>query len=268
MKINKLLTYMVLSLLGIVFIIPFIWLIVEAFSPLNDIGLKFPSRYTLEPFYDVLTNKIFMNSIYEGLIQSFGGTFLSIIFAIGPAYIFSRRRFRFRISLLLGILLLTGFPVFSLLIPEYVFYVKTSLYNNVFGVILFLGVLNLPIDIWILKNSFDQIPQAIERASFIDGASNLKSIFYIFLPLAMPVIAVLIILDFVINWGNFYVPYILLASTHLFPISVEIYSFFGAYDVQYNELAAFSIIYTVPAVILYIFAQKYMIKALSGGIKG
>lgn len=268
MKLNKLLTYIVLSLLSILFVIPFIWLIIEAFSPLNNVGLTFPSYYTLKPFYSVLTNKIFVNSIYEGLIQSFGGTFLSILFAIGPAYIFSRKRFRFRLPLLLGILLLTGFPVFSLLIPEYVFYVKESLYNNIIGVILFLGVLNVPIDIWILKNSFDQIPQAIEKASYIDGASNLKSMLYIFLPLAMPIMAVLIILNFVINWGNFYVPYILLSSTHLFPISVEIYSFFGAYNVQYNELAAFSIIYTIPAIILYIFSQKYMIKALSGGVKG
>lgn len=268
MKINKLLTYIVLSLLGILFVVPFVWLIVEAFSPLDDIGLKFPSSYTLKPFYYVLTNKIFMNSIYEGLIQSFGGTFFSVLFAIGPAYIFSRKRFKFRITLLVGILLLTGFPVFSLLIPEYVFYVKTSLYNNIIGVILFLGVLNLPIDIWLLKNSFDQIPQAIEKASFIDGASNFKSIFYIFLPLALPILAVLIILNFVTNWGNFYVPFILLSSTHLLPVSVEIYSFFGEYNVQYNELAAFSIIYTVPAIVLYIFAQKYMIKALSGGVKG
>ncbi|BAB59348.1 ABC transport system permease protein P1P2A [Thermoplasma volcanium GSS1] len=268
MDIKKFVIYIFLSLLGVLFLIPFIWLINEAFSPLNDIGLKFPSYYTLVPFYNVMTNKIFVNSIYEGLIQSFGATFLSVLFSVGPAYIFSRKRFRFRIPLLLGILLLTGFPVFSLLIPEYVFYVKTSLYNNLIGVILFLGVLNVPIDIWILKNSFDQIPSAIENASYIDGASSFKSMLYIFLPLATPVLAVLIILDFVINWGNFYVPYILLSSARLFPVSVEIYSFFGAYNVKYNELAAFSIIYTVPAVILYIFAQKYMIKALSGGIKG
>jgi multiple sugar transport system permease protein len=268
MKIARIITYTVLTLLGAVFIIPFIWLIVESFSPLNDVGFVMPSHFTLKPFIYVLKNKIFINSIYQGLIQSFGGTFFSIILAIGPAYIFSRKRFKFRIFLLAGILVLTGFPVFSLLIPMYVFYVHESLYNSLIGVILFLGVLNLPIDIWILKNAFDQIPKSIEKASFIDGASELKSIAYISLPLVLPIIAVLVILNFVINWGNFYVPYILLSSSHLLPISVEIYSFFGAYDVRYNELAAFSIIYTVPAIILYMFSQKYMIKALAGGVKG
>ncbi|MCL4311510.1 MAG: carbohydrate ABC transporter permease [Candidatus Thermoplasmatota archaeon] len=268
MKINTIFTYIVLSILGVFFLIPFIWLFVESFSPINDIGLTVPTFLTLKPFYNVLTNRVFVNSIYEGLLQSLGATFLSLLFAVGPAYIFSRKRFKFRMPLLLGILFLTGFPVFSLLIPEYVFYIKTTLYNSVFGVVLFLGVLNLPIDIWLLKNSFDQIPQSIERAAFIDGASSLKSILYVFLPLAFPILAVLIKTPFVINWGNFYVPYILLSSSHLLPISVEIYSFFGAFNVHYNELAAFSIIYTIPAIVLYIFSQKYMIKALSGGIKG
>lgn len=268
MKVGRIITHLILALLAAMFIVPFIWLIVESFSPLNDVGFVIPSHFTLTPFIDVLKNHIFINSIYEGLIQAFGGTFFSVILAIGPAYIFSRKRFKFRIFLLIAILVLTGFPVFSLLIPMYVFYVKASLYNNIIGVILFLGVLNLPIDIWILKNAFDQIPRSIEKASYVDGASEIKSMVYISLPLVFPILAVLIILDFVINWGNFYVPYILLSSSNLLPISVEIYSFFGAYNVQYNELAAFSIIYTVPAIILYMFSQKYMIKALAGGVKG
>ncbi len=268
MKITKILTYTVLTLLAAIFIVPFIWLIVESFSPVSDLGFVIPSHFTLAPFYKVLTNHEFINSIYEGLIQSFGGTLISVMFSIGPAYIFSRKKFKLRLYLLLSILFLTGFPVFSLLIPEYIFYIKISLYNTLIGDILFLGVLNVPIDIWILKNSFDQIPQSIERAAFMDGASSIKSLFYVFLPLALPIVSVLIILNFVVNWGNFYVPFILLSSNHLLPIAVEIYSFFGTFNVRYNELAAFSIIYTIPAIILYMFSQKYMIKALSGGIKG
>ncbi|AAT42673.1 carbohydrate ABC transporter permease [Picrophilus oshimae] len=268
MKVLTVIKYIVMSLLAILFIIPYIWLIVESVNPLQDIGFKVPPYLTIVAYMSVFKSKTFMTSFYNGLIQSLGGTAFSIIFAIGPAYIFSRKRFSGRLILLFAILFLTGFPVFSLLIPAYVFYVKTSLYNTEIGDILFLGVLNLPITIWILKNSFDQIPAVIEKAAMIDGASNLKSIFYIFLPLSLPVIAVITLLDFIINWGNFYVPYILLSSKNLLPIAVTIYSYFGAYDVKYNELAAASIMYTIPSIVLYIFAQKYLIKAFSvGGIK-
>ena len=69
MKITKILTYTVLTLLAVIFIVPFIWLVVESLSPVNNIGFVIPSHFTLAPFYKVLTNHEFMNSIYEGLIM-------------------------------------------------------------------------------------------------------------------------------------------------------------------------------------------------------
>ena len=269
MKGGKTAIYVSLGALGALFLVPYIWVVTQSFNSASDQGFVFPAHITLSAFIKVLENSTLVNSIVNGLIISVGGTVLSILLSIGPAYIFSRKRFPGRLFLLLFILFLTGFPVFSLLIPTYVFFLRAGLYNSFIGVIFFLTAINLPITIWIMKNSFDQIPKSIERAAIIDGATPLESIIHIFLPLATPVIAVLMLLDFILNWGNFYVPYILLSSGNLLPVSVEIYSFFGSYTVRYNELAAFSLIYIVPTIILYIFAQKYMIKAFSvGGIKG
>ncbi|MEM3828821.1 MAG: carbohydrate ABC transporter permease [Conexivisphaerales archaeon] len=269
MKFAKIGSYVVLSIMAILFIIPFIWMFEEGFSSISSIGFGNFGKFTLAAYSTVLSQHYFQLAIINGLVQSTGGATFSILFAILPAYVFSRKKFRGRRLLLLWILFLTGFPVFSLLIPTYIFFLRTGLYNSQIGVILVLGVLNLPFDIWILKNSFDQIPTSIERAAIVDGASPFQSVFSVFLPMAFPSMAVLIILDFVTNWGNFYVPYILISSRGLMPISVYIYSYFGIYNVQYNELAAASVIYTVPTLILYIFAQNYLIKAFSiGGVKG
>jgi multiple sugar transport system permease protein len=269
MKITRLGSYIILTIIAILFIVPFVWVFEEGFSSVSNIGFGDFGHFTLSAYSDIFHVYYFRLAIINGLIQSLGGMAFSIAFSILAAYVFSRRRFPGRIAILLTILFFTGFPVFSLLIPTYVFYIKTVLYNTQLGVILFLGVLNLPITVWLLKNSFDQIPKSIEKAAIIDGASPIQSIFNVFLPMAFPSIAVLILLDFITNWGNFYVPYILLSSQHLFPISVYIYSYFGAYSVKYNELAAAAVIYTIPTLILYIFAQKYLIKAFSiGGVKG
>lgn len=269
MKGGKVALYGSLSVLGALFLIPYMWVIAESFNPASQQGFVIPSTFSLAAFQNVLNNGVLMHSMLNGFIISVGGTVLSIALSIGPAYIFSRKKFPGRSFLLLFILFLTGFPVFSLLIPTYIFYITTGLYNTYIGVIFFLASINLPITIWIMKNSFDQIPKNIERAAIVDGASTLETILHIFLPLATPIIAVLLLLDFILNWGNFYVPYILFSSGHLLPVSVEVYSFFGSYSVKYNELAAFSLIYIIPTVILYIFAQKYMIKAFSiGGTKG
>lgn len=269
MKGGKILIYVLMAILAGLFLIPYIWVVVESISPISTQGLIIPHHFTFSSFGKVLTDPALTNSLINGLIISLSGTALSILFAIGPAYIFSRKRFRGRIGLLLAILFLTGFPVFSLLIPTYVLFLHIGLFNTYIGVIFFLAAINLPITIWIMKNSFDQIPRNIERAAAIDGASNVSTITNIFLPLAAPSLAVIMLLDFILNWGNFYVPYILISSGHLMPVAVEVYSFFGAYNVQYNQLAAFSLIYIIPTVVIYIFVQKYMIKAFSvGGVKG
>jgi len=268
-KITTILAYITLTFLAFLFIIPFVWVFVEGFASVGNIGFGDFGTFTLSSYYAIFRSKYFVLSIENGLIQSFGGTAVSIVLAIFASYVFSRKRFPLRNALILTVLFFTGFPVFSLLIPMYVFYQNVNLYNTQIGVILVLGVLNLPITIWIMKNSFDQIPKSIERAAMVDGASPYQTIIHVFLPLAFPTIAVLILLDFITNWGNFYVPYILLSSRHLFPIAVYIYTYFGAYSVKYNELAAASVIYMIPTLILYIFAQKYLIKAFSvGGVKG
>ncbi len=267
--IKSSLSYILLTLLAIFFLIPFVWVFVEGFASISNEGFGNFGSFTIAAYAEIFANKYFSLSIENGLIQSLGGTAISITLAVFASYVFSRKRFPFRIALILTILFFTGFPVFSLLIPMYVFYQNVNLYNTQIGVILFLGVLNLPITIWIMKNSFDQIPRSIERAALVDGASSFQSITRVFLPLAFPTIAVLILLDFITNWGNFYVPYILLSSRHLFPIAVYIYTYFGAYSVQYNQLAAASVVYMMPTLIMYIFAQKYLIKAFSvGGVKG
>lgn len=260
---------MLLTLLAIFFLMPFVWVFVEGFSSISNEGFGDFGVFTVDAYVQIFQSKYFLLSIENGLIQSLGGTAVSITLAIFASYVFSRKRFPLRKALMLSILFFTGFPVFSLLIPMYVFYQNVNLYNTQIGVILFLGVLNLPITIWIMKNSFDQIPRSIERAAMVDGATPFQTITRVFLPLAFPSIAVLILLDFITNWGNFYVPYILLSSRHLFPIAVYIYTYFGAYTVQYNQLAAASVIYMIPTIIMYIFAQKYLIKAFSvGGVKG
>lgn len=269
MKGGKIALYGSLTALGVLFIIPYMWVVAESLNSVSNQGFAIPTSISFAAFNSVLHNYTLMHSLLNGFIISVGGTVLSIALSIGPAYIFSRKRFPGRSFLLLFILFLTGFPVFSLLIPTYILYISTGLYNTYIGVIFFLASINLPITIWIMKNSFDQIPKNIERAAIVDGASSLETIIHIFLPLATPIIAVLLLLDFILNWGNFYVPFILFSSGHLLPVSVEVYSFFGTYSAKYNELAAFSLIYIIPTVILYIFAQKYMIKAFSiGGTKG
>ncbi len=122
-----------------------------------------------------------------------------------------------------------------------------------------------------MKNFMDGVPIELEEAARVDGASTLTSIRKVIAPLMFPGICVTAIFTFSGSWGNFFVPYILLQTLEKFPASVKLYQFFGNYGmVAYGQFAAYSALYALPSIILYILAQNYMSKGfnLAGAAKG
>ncbi|WP_337970427.1 ABC transporter permease subunit, partial [Virgibacillus salexigens] len=106
----------------------------------------------------------------------------------------------------------------------------------------------------------------LEESAWVDGASIWKGVWKEVAPLMIPGICTVSIFTFSMSWGNFFVPYILIQTPDTFPASVTIYQFFGTYGmVEYGKLAVFSVIYTMPAVVLYLFSQRFMSQGFSLG---
>ena len=115
------------------------------------------------------------------------------------------------------------------------------------------------------------IRDRLEEAAWVDGATTMKSIRKIVAPLMFPGICVVFIYTFSGSWGNFFIPYILLSSPEKMPASVMLYQFFGQHGtIQYGPLAAYSAIYALPSILLYILSQNYMSKGftMAGAAKG
>ncbi|HEV2655112.1 MAG TPA: carbohydrate ABC transporter permease, partial [Ktedonobacteraceae bacterium] len=127
----------------------------------------------------------------------------------------------------------------------------------------------LPFCIWLMKNFLDTVPFELEEAAWIDGASTFDTLRHIVLPLAAPGIAVVGVWSFLGAWTNFFVPLIILQSQNLLPASVNIYTFFGSYgQVNYGQLAAYALLYALPAVALYTLVSRFFVKGITGGLKG
>lgn len=117
-----------------------------------------------------------------------------------------------------------------------------------------------------MKNFMDSVPTELEEAAWIDGSSVWGGVRKVVMPLMMPGIFTIAIYTFTGSWGNFFVPFILITAPDKMPASVTIFQFFGNHGmVNYGQLAAFSLLYTIPVVVLYIFAQRYMSKGFSFG---
>jgi multiple sugar transport system permease protein len=137
--------------------------------------------------------------------------------------------------------------------------------------ILFMATTSLPIAIWLTKNFMDAVPIELEEAAWTDGASPMQALRTIVMPLMWPGLSVVAIYTFIHLWGNFFIPFILLLSNDQLPASVSIFTFFSQYgNVVYGQLAAYSLIYSLPALLLYLVLSRRLggAFAFGGAVKG
>ncbi|MFB5675413.1 carbohydrate ABC transporter permease [Paenibacillus terreus] len=270
-KAEKTVPYIILTLIGVMFLLPLLWVILASVDPNAQQALKIPDSLTLQNFTSILTDPANIRSFIIGLLLSFGQAVLVVVIAGLAAYPLSRYSLKYKKPFMYTILFMTSLPITAVMVPVYQLFIYLKLDDSILGTMLFLTASGLPYGIWMMKNFMDAVPIELEESAWVDGAAVWTGLRRIVAPLMVPGICTVAIFTFSGSWGNFFVPYILIQTPENFPASVSIYQFFGSYGmVEYGKLAAFSLIYTMPAVVLYIFSQRYMSKgfSLGGASKG
>jgi len=261
----------VLVLIAVCFALPLAWLVLASFDPSATLSIKAPSSFTLDNFAKVLTPEISFIPLLNSLLLSGGCAIVTVVVAILAAYPLSRYRLRINKPFLYGILFGTCLPITAMMVPVYSLFATLNLIDSVGGTIFFLAASSLPMAIWMAKNFMDSVPISLEEAAWTDGATMLSTLTRIVVPLMRPGIAVVAIFVFIQAWGNFFVPFVLLLSPEKQPAAVSIFNFFGEHgSVAYGQLAAFSLVYSVPVIALYVLVSRGLGggNALAGGIKG
>ena len=269
--IDKQLPYLVLVVIAVLFVVPLLWVILASLdaNPLQSI--KIPQEWTLDNYIEVLTSAKNQLAFANGLVISLAQAVLVVILAALAAYPLSRYELKHKRMFMFTILFMTSLPITALMVPVYHLFLNLRLYDNLVGVILFQSASSLPYAIWMMKNFMDSVPTELEEAAWVDGATIWQGIRRVVTPLMVPGLCMVGVYTFSGSWGNFFVPYILLGSASKFTASITLYQFFGAYgQIAYGQLAAYSVLYTAPSVILYTITQKFMSKGFSmqGATKG
>ncbi|MER6291011.1 carbohydrate ABC transporter permease [Streptomyces sviceus] len=253
------------------FVLPLAWVVLSALDPHADLRVKVPDGVTLGNFDAILTSEITFTPLLNSLILCGGATLLTVVCAALAAYPLSRFRSRLNRPFLLSILFATSLPITAIMVPVYALFVQVDLIDTLQGTILFFAASQLPFAIWLMKNFMDGVPKELEEAAWTDGAGSLQSLVRIVLPLMGPGVAVVTVFSFVMMWGNFFVPFMLLLTPDQMPASVSINEFFGNRGmVAYGQLAAFSIVYSTPVILLYVLVARRLGGgfALGGAVKG
>ncbi|MGH4038168.1 MAG: carbohydrate ABC transporter permease [Sphaerochaeta sp.] len=263
--------YIILAIIALIFVLPLIWLVLASLDTNASQALNMPTNWTLGNFKNVLSSNRNLRGFGVGMIISLIQATVVVLITGLAAYPLSRYNLSYKNIFMYSILFMTALPMIAVIVPVYKMFLTIHILDSLTGVILYLSATSLPYGIWLMKNFMDGVPIELEEAAKIEGANIMQTLKMVIAPLMFPGICVTFIFTFSGSWGNFFVPYILLSSQNKLPASVLLYQYFGQHGtISYGPLAAFSIIYAIPSILLYILSQRYMSKGfnLAGASKG
>ncbi|MBX5193799.1 carbohydrate ABC transporter permease [Rhizobium sp. NZLR10] len=207
----------------------------------------------------------FLNSVVITVIKVPLGLFLSAM----AAYALAKIKLKISKALLLVVVFGTMIPFQVMLAPLFTLVNSFGLIDTYPGVILPYIAFGVPYQVFILHGFFKGIPKELSEAALIDGATHFTIFRRIFLPVCLPVLAALLILDFVSTWNEFAMALVLLQDQHMWTLPLGLMSFQGQFSSNYGQLNAAIVMTVLPATIVYLMFQRYFVSGLtSGAVKG
>lgn len=268
-------THLILIFASIVSIFPMIWILSTSFKFKEDVlkpGINLiPTNFTLSNYEHLLSMNDYIfwkwlgNSIGIALITTVVGLFL----ASTTAYAFSRFEFKGKRPLLFSFLLTQMFPGAILIVPLYNVIKGLGLLNSYTGLLIAYSTISLPFCVWMLKSFFDTIPKSLEEAAMIDGLTSFGTFWRIILPLSLPGLSVTAFFSFITAWNEFMFALTFMSTTEHYTLPVGLRTFVFEFNTDWHYMAAGAVIVSLPVLVFFFVAQKFIIGGLTaGGVKG
>jgi multiple sugar transport system permease protein len=265
--------YSLLVLVALAFFVPFLWLVVTALKPLNQVftipPIWVPRPVQWQNFRLALTHpafpflRLFWNSLYYAVFSTLGVTAASCL----AAYAFARIDFPGRTALFaitLGTLMIPGVVT---MVPTYLIF-KWLGWIGTYRPLIIPAWTGNPFFIFMLRQFMMTLPQELSDAAKVDGASELEIFYRIMLPLMRSAVLVVVLFNFMWSWNDFMGPLIYLNNARLYPLSLGLYAFLSREGIKWNLLAAAALVTTVPVIVLFFVGQQQFIEGITmTGIK-
>jgi raffinose/stachyose/melibiose transport system permease protein len=267
-------SYLVCGLMLLVIAVPLYIAVTGGFKDMAQLQtdpMGLPSPLMAENYGGILAQKAghFWQQLGNSLIIAAGTIAVLLVVATFAAYALARMRFKLS-GLVYGIFQLGFFfPLAVAILPLYLQMRSLNLIDKYMGVILPQVAFQIPMQVMLLRGFIKAIPDELEEAAAIDGYGSFGFLFKIVVPLSTPILATAAILTLIASWNNFFTPLIVLNTAAKFTLPMGVMDFMGQYAAGWNMILAFLTLAMVPAIIIYILCQKYIVAGLTGGaIKG
>jgi raffinose/stachyose/melibiose transport system permease protein len=266
------LRYALLFILSVVFLIPVVFI--------GFTALKSNADLLTHPFYSV-PEKLQWNNFLNAWNQGRMGMYmkntviicvvkvsLGILIEAFAAFALTRLNFKWSNSMFALFLVGMMVPIQATLVPLNIFLNKVHLVGTYPGIIFVYIGFGIPFGILILRGFFRTIPKELDEAAVMDGCGDIGRFFRVILPLSMPAVATLIILDFMATWNEFLLAQIFITKDTMRTITTGLLAFQGEHSTDYTLLNAAVLISILPVLIIYLLFQKYFVSGMAGSVKG
>jgi len=264
--------YILIILVLAFFMLPIYWTLVtslkEPWEIIKTPPSFIPEKPILDNYMSILSNVEFTSKIKNSVIACFGSLAIALITGLPAAYVISRLRFKGSNSIYYTYITFRMLPPFVFLIPLYVLYRMSGLYDTWIGLILAYCVITVPLTVWMMVGYYDGLPPELEEAALVDGCNRRQVFTHIVLPLSVPGIASTSLLNLIFTWNDFIFA-LILTSYNAATVPIGLLGFIGYTEIKWGMLAAATIIASIPLLAVAFFVQKYLIRGLTfGAIKG
>lgn len=267
---KQILIYIGMTVAALIFMFPLIWMIVSSFK---DDAMIFSDITSLKAFLPAFKEDIFFNykevlarlPLIKAMLNSL--SYIVVIIALGlivnsmAGYAFARLKFPKKnlfFSLILAVMIIPGQTV---MLPQFSIIYKLGLSNSYLALIL--PAIASPMYIFLFRQNFMGIPESIEEAAKLDGASAVRTFFQLIVPLAKPVYATVSILVFIACWNDFVWPVMVISDNSKQTIQMALSSLFSIQPVNYGNVMAGLTLVTIPVLIIFLSLQKYYVAGIA-----
>ncbi len=261
-----------ISLLGwaiaLLLFFPILWTVLTSFKTEVD-AIAFPPTFlppewTLENYFDVRERSEYFTHFLNSVAISVGSTVIGMLLAIPAAWSMTFQPNRATRHIMMWMLSTKMMPAVGALIPIFLIFKNTGLLDTIAGVTLVLTVGNLPIMVWMLYTYFKEIPADILEAARMDGASTIKEVIYVLLPMSLPGVASTMLLNIILAWNEAFWT-LSLTAVKAAPLTAFIASYSSPQGLFWAKLSAASTLAIAPILVLGWMSQKQLVRGLTFG---
>jgi len=264
-------TYLVAIILLAVTVVPLLYVYLDGFrttSQINASPTGLPSPWVWSNYSSILTTASFWQFLGNSVLIAVVSTGLAV--GLGSMAAFALSRYVFRGREFIFTLFVSGllFPLGVAALPLYLLLLKLGLLDNQFGVAIPEAAFQLPITIFILRPFMRAIPGELEDAAYVDGSSRLRFFVRILIPLAKPALVTVTLLAFVFSWIQYLLPLLVFTTTSKFTVPLGVATYQSQYSQNTGAIMAFTALSALPALGLFVFAERYLVAGAAGAVKG